>query len=99
MRPAGALVPVALAVRCMEQCVTDDLELLIAEMARALHAPWMSEHLSFNRAANHGCEFNTGFLLPPRQTAAVALWIAAAMPPAAASERWRRGMKIGSSGA
>lgn len=43
---------------------------LIAEMARALHAPWMSEHLSFNRAANDGCEFNTGFLLPPRQTAA-----------------------------
>ena len=34
MRPAGALVPVALAVQLMEQSVTDDLEILIAEMAR-----------------------------------------------------------------
>ena len=33
-RPAGRLVPAALAVRFMEQCMTDDLELLIAEMAR-----------------------------------------------------------------
>ncbi|HEY2377940.1 MAG TPA: DUF692 family protein [Gemmatimonadaceae bacterium] len=32
------------------------------------HAPWMSEHLSFNRANLSGCEFNTGFLLPPLQT-------------------------------
>jgi len=32
--PTGALVPATLTVRFMEQCVTDDLEILIAEMAR-----------------------------------------------------------------
>jgi hypothetical protein len=32
--PTGALVPATIAVRFMEQCVTDDLELLIAAMAR-----------------------------------------------------------------
>lgn len=36
-----------------------------------LAPPWMSEHLSFNRAAAAaGDEFNTAFLLPPRQTPA-----------------------------
>lgn len=47
----------------------------LLEMAAALSPPWMSEHLSFNRAAaDDGAggevEFQTGFLLPPRQTAA-----------------------------
>ncbi|HMB52522.1 MAG TPA: DUF692 family protein [Thermoanaerobaculia bacterium] len=45
----------------------------LLDMARALRPPWMSEHLSFNRAAGTtgaGSEFNTGFLLPPRQNAA-----------------------------
>jgi len=36
----------------------------------ALAPPWMSEHLSFNRAGADGGEFNTAFLLPPRQTPA-----------------------------
>ena len=35
----------------------------------ALAPPWVSEHLSFNRARRAGVEFNTGFLLPPLQTA------------------------------
>jgi len=39
-------------------------------MADALAPPWMSEHLSFNRAGAEGGDFNTGFLLPPRQTPA-----------------------------
>jgi uncharacterized protein (UPF0276 family) len=41
----------------------------LREMAAALAPAWMSEHLSFNRAGGAaGEEFNTGFLLPPRQT-------------------------------
>ena len=34
----------------------------------ALQPPWVSEHLSFNRARGPGGVYNTGFLLPPRQT-------------------------------
>jgi uncharacterized protein (UPF0276 family) len=34
----------------------------------ALRPPWISEHLSFNRARGPRGVFNTGFLLPPRQT-------------------------------
>ena len=41
----------------------------LLEMAGALAPPWMSEHLSFNRAGGEGGDFLTGFLLPPRQTA------------------------------
>jgi uncharacterized protein len=41
---------------------------LVAEMAAALGSPWVSEHLSFNRAGGADGEFTTGFLLPPRQT-------------------------------
>jgi uncharacterized protein (UPF0276 family) len=43
---------------------------LLAEMARRLDVPWMSEHLSFNRAAMNSGEHFTSFLLPPRQTLA-----------------------------
>ena len=42
----------------------------LLEMTAALSPPWMSEHLSFNRAGGAGGEFLTGFLLPPRQTPA-----------------------------
>lgn len=38
------------------------------ETARALASPWVSEHLSFNRARRAGTVFNTGVLLPPVQT-------------------------------
>ncbi|MER5509727.1 DUF692 family multinuclear iron-containing protein [Streptomyces sp. NPDC002766] len=43
---------------------------LLGELAERLHAPWVSEHLAFNRTARaHGREdFRTGFMLPPRQT-------------------------------
>ncbi len=42
-----------------------------AETARAVQAPWVSEHLSFNRVATDGgaTEF-AGFMLPPLQSAA-----------------------------
>jgi uncharacterized protein (UPF0276 family) len=39
---------------------------LLAGIADELEAPWVSEHLSFNRTA----DFATGFFLPPRQTPA-----------------------------
>jgi uncharacterized protein (UPF0276 family) len=39
-------------------------------MIRALNPPWISEHLSFNRASGHAGDFPTGFLLPPLQTTA-----------------------------
>ena len=42
----------------------------LKETLRALQPPWFSEHLSFNRARHNGVEIQTGFLLPPRQTAA-----------------------------
>lgn len=42
----------------------------LLEMREALDCPWASEHLSFNRARGEDGVFTTGFLLPPRQTAA-----------------------------
>jgi uncharacterized protein (UPF0276 family) len=39
-------------------------------MRAALDCPWVSEHLSFNRARGRDGVFTTGFLLPPRQSAA-----------------------------
>lgn len=39
-------------------------------MREALDCPWVSEHLSFNRARGGEGVFTTGFLLPPRQSAA-----------------------------
>ena len=53
-------------------------------MAQALRPAWVSEHLSFNTAADADGPFNAGFLLPPRQTAAGALTAAAAIRAAAA---------------
>jgi len=38
------------------------------EMIDALQVPWMSEHLSFNKAAYNNHEYLTGFMLPPLQT-------------------------------
>jgi uncharacterized protein len=40
----------------------------LIKMINDLDAVWASEHLSFNRVFNSDGEFNTGFLLPPRQT-------------------------------
>jgi uncharacterized protein len=40
----------------------------LLEMAARLAPPWMSEHLSFNRVHGEAGAFNTGFMLPPRQT-------------------------------
>lgn len=40
----------------------------LLEMIGALQVPWMSEHLSFNLAMGPHGPFNTGFMLPPRQT-------------------------------
>lgn len=34
----------------------------------ALSSPWVSEHLSFNRARRGARDYNTGFLLPPLQS-------------------------------
>lgn len=42
----------------------------LLEMRAALDCPWVSEHLSFNRARDGSGIFTTGFLLPPRQSAA-----------------------------
>jgi uncharacterized protein len=39
-------------------------------VARDLDAPWVSEHLSFNRVAEETGSWHSGFLLPPRQTMA-----------------------------
>lgn len=39
-------------------------------MIEALNVPWMSEHLSFNKAAYQGREFVTNYMLPPLQTPA-----------------------------
>ncbi|WP_225804006.1 DUF692 family multinuclear iron-containing protein [Streptomyces sp. NK15101] len=41
---------------------------LFGELAGRLHAPWVSEHLAFNRVADRGNRFHTGFMLPPCQT-------------------------------
>ncbi len=59
---------------------------LFARTARFLDAAWASEHLSFNRAGA-GEAFDTGFLLPPRQTeAGVAAAVAATRAFASALE-------------
>lgn len=42
----------------------------LLDMREALDCPWASEHLAFNRARGADGVFTTGFLLPPRQTAA-----------------------------
>lgn len=39
-------------------------------MIERLDPPWISEHLSFNRASGSAGDFPTGFLLPPLQTPA-----------------------------
>lgn len=46
---------------------------LFGELAERLHAPWVSEHLAFNRVADPTGGFNTGFMLPPSPTQAGAL--------------------------
>ncbi len=46
-----------------------DLE-QVSAIARELAAPWLSEHLSFNRVADESGTWHSGFLLPPRQTMA-----------------------------
>jgi uncharacterized protein len=38
------------------------------ELINALEVPWMSEHLSFNKAAFNGYEYVTNYMLPPLQT-------------------------------
>ena len=38
------------------------------EMISALNPPWMSEHLSFNKALYNNLQYVTGFMLPPLQT-------------------------------
>jgi uncharacterized protein len=38
------------------------------KMISLLNPPWVSEHLSFNLAEDESGDFNTGFMLPPRQT-------------------------------
>lgn len=43
---------------------------LFAELAERLDAPWVSEHLAFNRVAEKASCFHTGFMLPPCQTPA-----------------------------
>jgi uncharacterized protein (UPF0276 family) len=40
----------------------------LLQMISLLNPPWVSEHLSFNRAEGSMGEFKTGFMLPPRQT-------------------------------
>lgn len=42
----------------------------LLEMQAALAAPWMSEHLAFNRARQAGGEYTTSFMLPLRQSEA-----------------------------
>jgi uncharacterized protein len=56
--PGGTLAPEA-----------SQLPPLLA-MRQTLDCPWISEHLSFNRARGDEGVFTTGFLLPPRQSAA-----------------------------
>lgn len=43
---------------------------LLRRMAIELEVPWCSEHLSFNRVEDASGSWQTGFLLPPRQTLA-----------------------------
>jgi len=42
---------------------------LLLRMMEDLGPVWMSEHLSFNEASGPGTVYQTGFLLPPRQSA------------------------------
>ena len=42
----------------------------LGAVARELGAPWISERLGFNRVAGESGSWNTGVLLPPRQTLA-----------------------------
>jgi uncharacterized protein len=42
----------------------------LSTIARELETPWVSEHLSFNRVAGESGSWQSGFLLPPRQTLA-----------------------------
>ena len=42
----------------------------VSAIARELAAPWVSEHLSFNRVEDDSGTWHSGFLLPPRQTMA-----------------------------
>ena len=47
----------------------DDIQYpLHRELIHELDIPWMSEHLSFNKAAFNGCEYVTNYMLPPLQT-------------------------------
>lgn len=46
-----------------------DLDLL-RTVVNQVEAPWVSEHLNFNRVADAAGTWHTGFLLPPRQTVA-----------------------------
>jgi uncharacterized protein (UPF0276 family) len=40
----------------------------LSSVSRELASPWVSEHLSFNRVTDESGEWQSGFLLPPRQT-------------------------------
>jgi uncharacterized protein (UPF0276 family) len=40
----------------------------LSAVSRELASPWVSEHLSFNRVTDESGEWQSGFLLPPRQT-------------------------------
>ncbi|SBT90209.1 Uncharacterized conserved protein, UPF0276 family [Streptomyces sp. DI166] len=49
-------------------CPPDDRHTaLVGELAERLRAPWVSEHLAFNRVADATGGFHTGFMLPPCQ--------------------------------
>jgi uncharacterized protein len=60
---------VALAVGGTQPAPCMELSNLSAT-AKELSSPWVSEHLSFNRIADEAGEWQSGFLLPPRQTIA-----------------------------
>jgi uncharacterized protein len=68
--------------------VDDPIEALplLRRMAERLDAPWVSEHLSFNRVRRGAQVHETGFLLPPSQTAA------GARVAAAGVRRFRRAL-------
>jgi|SRR5580765_389745 len=40
----------------------------LSMVSEKLSSPWVSEHLSFNRVADESGDWQSGFLLPPRQT-------------------------------
>jgi uncharacterized protein (UPF0276 family) len=40
----------------------------LSMVSEKLSSPWVSEHLSFNRVADESGQWQSGFLLPPRQT-------------------------------